>query len=146
MNTRDASSCAPSGTSNTFYPCQGNLRQFIINANALGGEGSLTQAGSGQLDGSTTALPSGFESSIFMIPSAALTSGVATITLASALPTVTGSSTRLDATTQTVNIGNTNSGTARHRRLGRRRQRLAADLPAAGSATQLRGERRPRSR
>jgi saccharopine dehydrogenase-like NADP-dependent oxidoreductase len=44
------SSCAPSGTSNTFYPCQGNLRQFIINANALGGEGSLTQAGSGQLD------------------------------------------------------------------------------------------------
>ena len=46
-----------------------------------------------------------------MIPSGALTSGVAVITLASALPTVTGSSTRLDATTQTVNIGNTNIGT-----------------------------------
>jgi len=111
VNTRDASSCAPSGTSNTFYPCQGNLRQFIVNANALGGEGSLTQAGSGQLDGSTSALPSGSESSIFMIPSGALTSGVATITLTTALPAVTGASTRLDATTQTVNIGNTNSGT-----------------------------------
>ena len=111
VNTRDASSCAPSGTSSTFYPCQGNLRQFIINANALGGEGSLTQAGSGQLDGSTSALPSGSESSIFMIPSGALTSGVATITLTTALPAVTGASTRLDATTQTVNIGNTNSGT-----------------------------------
>ena len=111
MNTRDAASCTPSGTSSTFYPCQGNLRQFIINANALGGEGSLTQAGSGQLDGAPTTLPSGFESSIFMIPSGALTSGVAVITLAAALPTVTGASTRLDATTQTVNIGNTNSGT-----------------------------------
>jgi parallel beta-helix repeat protein len=111
VNTRDASSCTPSGTSNTFYPCQGNLRQFVINANALGSEGSLTQAGSGQLDGSTSPLPSGSESSIFMIPSGALTSGVATITLMTALPAVTGANTRLDATTQTVNIGNTNSGT-----------------------------------
>jgi parallel beta-helix repeat protein len=111
VNTRDASSCASSGSGSTFYPCQGNLRQFIINANALGSEGSLTQAGSGQLDGATTTLPSGSESSIFMIPSAALTSGVATIALATALPAVTGASTRLDATTQTVNIGNTNGGT-----------------------------------
>lgn len=111
VNTRDASSCAASGSGNTFYPCQGNLRQFIINSNALGSEGSLTQAGSGQLDGSTSTLPSGSESSIFMIPSTALTSGVATMTLASALPTVSGASTRLDATTQSVNIGNTNSGT-----------------------------------
>ncbi|HEY7642508.1 MAG TPA: right-handed parallel beta-helix repeat-containing protein [Steroidobacteraceae bacterium] len=111
VNTRDAASCTPSGSGSTFYPCQGNLRQFVINSNAIGGEGSLTQAGSGQLDGSTTTLPSGSESSIFMIPSTALTSGVATITLAAALPTLTGASTRLDATTQTVNIGNTNSGT-----------------------------------
>ena len=51
VNTRDATSCAPTGTNSTFFPCQGSLRQFIINANALGGEGSLTQAGSGQLDG-----------------------------------------------------------------------------------------------
>jgi hypothetical protein len=46
-----------------------------------------------------------------MIPSAALTSGVAVIALTSALPAITGASTRLDATTQTVNIGNTNLGT-----------------------------------
>jgi parallel beta-helix repeat protein len=111
VNTRDAASCTASGTNNTFYPCQGNLRQFIINANALGSEGSLTQAGSGQIDGATASLPSGFESSIFMIPSGVLTGGVAVITLADDLPVVTGASTRLDATTQTVNVGNTNSGT-----------------------------------
>ena len=46
-----------------------------------------------------------------MIPSGALTSGVAVITLATTLPTVTGASTRLDASTQTTSIGNTNSGT-----------------------------------
>ena len=111
VNTRDPASCTASGTNATFYPCQGSLRQFIINANALGSEGALTQAGSGQIDGATTTLPSGFESSIFMIPSAALTSNVAVITLSGTLPTVSGASTRLDATTQTVNIGNTNSGT-----------------------------------
>jgi parallel beta-helix repeat protein len=111
VSTRDATSCTPSGSGNTFFPCQGNLRQFIINANALGGEGSLSQAGGGQLDGQNQPLPSGFESSIFMIPSAALTSGVAQITLLAALPTITGSSTRLDATTQTRSIGDTNTGT-----------------------------------
>ena len=108
VNTRDAASCAPTGA---MFPCQGSLRQFIIDANALGGEGTLAQAGSGQIDGLTSALPSGQESSIFMIPASALTSNVASITLASALPTLTGASTRLDATTQTVNIGNTNTGT-----------------------------------
>lgn len=108
VNTRDTASCAPTGA---FYPCQGSLRQFIINSNVLGGEGSLTQAGSGQLDGLTATLPSGFESSIFMIPSTALTAGVAAITLAGVLPATTGPGTRLDATTQTINIGNTNSGT-----------------------------------
>jgi hypothetical protein len=108
VNTRDATACGATGA---FYPCQGSLRQFIINANALGGEGSLAQSGSGQIDGLTSPLPSGFESSIFMIPSGALTSGVAVITLAGAMTTATGASTRLDATTQTINIGNTNTGT-----------------------------------
>jgi hypothetical protein len=111
VNTGDAASCTPSGSNSTFFPCQGSLRQFIINSNALGGEGALSQDGSGQLDGLTSALPSGFESSIFMIPPGSLTSGVAVITLATALPNVTGASTRLDATTQTVNIGNSNPGT-----------------------------------
>jgi len=105
VNTRDAAAC---GATNSSYPCQGSLRQFVINANALGGEGTLSQSGSGQLDGSTSFLPGGFESSLFMIPSAQLTGGVAVITLASALPAVSGASTRVDATTQTVNIGNTN--------------------------------------
>jgi parallel beta-helix repeat protein len=111
VSTRDAASCTPSGASNTFFPCQGNLRQFIINANALGGEGSLAQSGGGLIDGQNATLPAGFESSIFMIPSGALTSGVAQITLATALPTITGSSTRLDASTQTRGIGDTNTGT-----------------------------------
>ena len=87
------------------------MRQFVINSNVLGSEGALSQSGSGQIDGSTSFLPSGFESSIFMIPNAQLTGGVAVITLTGTLPTVSGSSTRLDATTQTVNVGNTNAGT-----------------------------------
>jgi parallel beta-helix repeat protein len=108
VNTRDATAC---GATNSSYPCQGSLRQFIINANALGGEASLAQSGSGQLDGFDSSLPFGYESSIFMIPSGALTGNVAVITLAGALTTVSDASTRLDATTQTVNIGNTNGGT-----------------------------------
>jgi hypothetical protein len=119
VNTRDAAGCA---AANSSYPCQGSLRQFVINANALGGEGALTQFGSGQIDGGTSFLPSGAESSIFMIPNGSanagqnityanqLTGGVAVITLAAALPAVSGTSTRLDATTQTVNVGNTNAG------------------------------------
>jgi hypothetical protein len=107
VNTRDVTAC---GATNSSYPCQGSVRQFAINANALGGEGSLTQSGSGQIDGASTFLPSGAESSIFMIPSTALTGGVAVITLGAALPAISGANTRLDGTTQTVNIGNTNPG------------------------------------
>lgn len=48
---------------------QGSLRQFVLNANALGGESELTQAGSSSsTTGSTTALVAGRETSIFMIP------------------------------------------------------------------------------
>jgi hypothetical protein len=97
VNTRDASAC---GATNSSYPCQGSLRQFIINANALGGEAGLAQSGSGQLDGITSSLPLGYESSIFMVPGAALTGNVAVITLGGALTTVSGSNTRLDATTR----------------------------------------------
>ena len=121
VNNRDPASCTAGSSS---YPCQGTLRQFITNSNALGGEGLLAQSGSGQIDGSSTGLPSGFESSIFMIPdgtanpghnttasyASQLTGGVAVIALSSALTTVTGASTRLDATTQTANIGEDNPG------------------------------------
>ncbi len=121
VNTRDATDCSPSGSGNTFYPCQGSLRQFIVNANALGGEGSIEQDGSRQVDGTTSRLPQGFETSIFMIPDGTtnpgqsgyanqLTGGVAEITLAGPLPPLTGARTRLDASTQTINVGNTNGG------------------------------------
>jgi hypothetical protein len=107
VNTRDVTAC---GASNSSYPCQGSVRQFIINANALGGEGLLVQSGSGLIDGATTFLPGGSESSIFMIPSTALTGGVAVITLGAALPAISAANTRLDGTTQTTNIGDTNGG------------------------------------
>jgi len=107
VNTRDVTACA---AANSSYPCQGSVRQFLINANALGGEGALAQSGSGQIDGSTSFLPGGAESSIFMIPSGSLTFGVAVVTLNAALPAISGASTRLDGTTQTVNVGNTNAG------------------------------------
>ena len=94
VNTRDSGTCTPSGSGNSYFPCQGTLRQFLINSAALG------------TPTSQTGLPSGFETSVFMIP----TTGVAAISLATALPTISESNLRLDATTQTANIGNTNSG------------------------------------
>jgi uncharacterized repeat protein (TIGR01451 family) len=103
---------------------QGSLRQFIVNSNALGGEGGLAQSG----------LTLGAETSVFMIPNGqanpghntgyanqlattGANAGAAVITLATALPAISGTSTRLDATTQTANVratpggGETNSGT-----------------------------------
>ncbi|RVU85720.1 DUF11 domain-containing protein [Leucothrix sargassi] len=87
---------------NTNDAGQGSLRQFILNSNLLTGEASLAQVGQ----------PAGWETSIFMIPSADLSAGVATIELDTGLPIITGSSTALDAGTQTSNIGNTNAGTS----------------------------------
>ncbi len=94
---------------NTNETGQGSLRQFILNSNALGGEGSLAQAGSRQSFGAAQALPAGLETSIFMIPSAQLTGNVAQINVASLLA-VTGPYTSIDGTTQSQNIGNTNTG------------------------------------
>lgn len=101
---------------NTNASGQGSLAQFISNSNALQNTG-LAQAGSRSRDGVTEALPAGTETSIFMIPSGALTNGVAVInipdgaTLASSvLPAVTDPRTSIDGTTQTVNIGDTNAG------------------------------------
>jgi hypothetical protein len=100
---------------------QGSLRQFITNANALGGEASLAQSGSRQVNGANQALPTGRETSLFMVPDGAahaglraglasqLTAGVARIVPATDLPTVTGAGTFIDGTTQTVNVGNTNA-------------------------------------
>lgn len=97
--------------SNTNDAGQGSLRQFIINSNALANT-NLAQAG----------LLAGKETSIFMIGDgrtanvpAGLRSGVnggfntaaqtATITLASALPFVTGNNTVLDGSRQTAVTG-----------------------------------------
>ncbi|HEX8325904.1 MAG TPA: IPT/TIG domain-containing protein [Hymenobacter sp.] len=94
---------------------QGSLAQFITNANALT-NANLAQVG--QL--------AGREVSIFMIPDgfahsglrAGLPSGLtgaagsarALIQLSSVLPTLTDGRTRIDGTTQTANIGDSNAG------------------------------------
>jgi uncharacterized repeat protein (TIGR01451 family) len=92
---------------NTNNTGQGSLAQFINNSNALTGENLLAQAGSNNAG----MLPAGVESSIFMIPAAGLTNGVAAINVTTALPTITGQNTSIDGTTQTINIGNTNNVT-----------------------------------
>lgn len=88
---------------------QGSLRQFIVNANALGNAG-LAQAGQA----------AGIEAAIFMISDGLahpglraglpglLTAGVARIPLATALPPITGAATRVDGASQTLRVGDTN--------------------------------------
>ena len=104
---------------------QGSLGQFITNASALSNTG-LAQSGSRQDFGAVQALPAGVETSIFMasggtavpglragLPSQ-LTAGVLLLDQSAvSLPSVTGTnaaSTSIDGTTQTVDLGNTNSG------------------------------------
>jgi VCBS repeat-containing protein len=118
---------------NTRASGQGSLAQFIVNSNALGDEGKLTQAGSflNQVVGANatgTALPAATETSLFMVPDGAthaglraanaspagpagqLSSGVAVISPAGAagLPAISGPATVVNGWTQTFNIGNTN--------------------------------------
>jgi uncharacterized repeat protein (TIGR01451 family) len=100
---------------NTRDSGQGSLRQFIINSN------QLTNAKLKQ-DLPNTYTPvnnqaSNQEVSIWMIPVAGINgtasnSNAAVITLAasSPLPIVTDANTSIDATTQTINIGDRNSG------------------------------------
>ncbi|GAB3830372.1 hypothetical protein GCM10028821_18560 [Hymenobacter jeollabukensis] len=95
---------------NTNDAGQGSLRQFLLNSNALANT-NLSQTG----------LTAGLETSIFMIPDGVahnglrsglvnqLTNGAATITLASALPNITGASTSLNGSTQTTNVGDSNA-------------------------------------
>jgi hypothetical protein len=114
---------------NTNEAGQGSLRQFILNANALAGEGALTQAGryTNQQDlavgatPTTAALPAGRETSIFMIsngqPRPGLRAGllnqlsaqgVAVLAPQSYLGDLTGAATVINGLTQTYNVGNTN--------------------------------------
>jgi|GEM_PF-1382238 len=101
---------------------QGSLRQFITNANTLGDDANLVQAGSRTdlVSGATVALASAVEQSIFMIPSgsavaglrAGLTSGLtggrALIGITATLPALS-TSMRIEGGTQTFNVGNTNN-------------------------------------
>ena len=84
---------------NTNGAGQGSLRQFILNSNTLG-NANLAQTGQ----------TAGSEVSIFAIPSAALSGGVAVITPSTILPAITATRTVLDGATQTSNIGDTNPG------------------------------------
>lgn len=103
---------------------QGSLRQFVTNANALGGDGSLAQSGN-RIDlvtGSTVALTGGVEQTIFMISDGAahaglragltsqLTSGVAIIPIVTTLSSLS-TAMRIEGGTQTYNVGNTNNVT-----------------------------------
>ncbi len=90
---------------------QGSLRQFLLNANALANTG-LAQVGQSP----------GVETSLFMVPDGAahpglraglpsgLTGGVIRIAPTGALPALTAASTRLDGSTQTTHVGDTNAG------------------------------------
>ena len=103
---------------------QGSLQQFITNANSLGDDASLAQAGyrTDLVTGSAVPLASGVEQSIFMITdgtarpglraglASQLTDGRALIALSTALPSIT-STLRIEGGTQTYNVGNTNNVT-----------------------------------
>jgi trimeric autotransporter adhesin len=88
---------------NTKNSGQGSLRQFIINSNSLTNTG-LDQAANSIFDPAAEV-----ETSIFMIPSNKLNSGIAVINITSTLPTIADSKTSLNGVTQTANIGDTNS-------------------------------------
>jgi trimeric autotransporter adhesin len=107
---------------NTNNLGQGSLRQFITNSNALDNTG-LAQVGQ----------TAGKEVSIFMIPGQAglglnvptttatagiragvpnqLTNGVGIITATTVLPQISDANTSIDGSTQTTDVGDTNTGT-----------------------------------
>ncbi|MFE4107445.1 beta strand repeat-containing protein [Almyronema epifaneia] len=84
---------------NTRTSGQGSLEQFIRNSNELDNT-NLVQAGQ----------TAGKEVSIFMIPTAQLTNGVAVIQPTANFSAITDDDTTIDGTTQTSNIGDSNAG------------------------------------
>lgn len=86
---------------NTNNTGQGSLRQFIVNSNRLANTG-LNQAVAGSV--------AGIENTIFMVPAAQLTGGVARIVVTTTdLPEIADAFTAINGATQTANIGNTNT-------------------------------------
>jgi CSLREA domain-containing protein len=113
---------------NTNASGQGSLAAVVTNMEVLGGESTMAQAGFRMNNGVSEALPSGYESTIFMIGNGTvrpglraglanqLTSGIAVIgngttTISHILNLANASRSILDGTTQTYNIGDTNTGT-----------------------------------
>jgi Right handed beta helix region/SdrD B-like domain len=111
---------------NTNDTGQGSLRQFITNSNGLT-NAKLDQDPNATPAAGTTAIDpaAGVETSIFMISdgkahngltlpttgsSNQLTNGVASIVPITALPIITDANTTIDGSTQTVNIGDTKTG------------------------------------
>ena len=93
---------------NTNDTGQGSFRQFMTVTNTLGTT-SLNQDSNGVTDPAA-----GTETSIFMLPTAALTGGIGVINVNAALPLLSASDTAIDGRTQTANTttstGNTNGG------------------------------------
>jgi GEVED domain len=100
---------------NTNDAGQGSLRQFIINSNALTNVGLDQVSNPSPAPGTTAIDPAvGVETSIFMIPATGINgtggnANAAVINLAANF-TITDAKTSLDATTQTINMGDSNSG------------------------------------
>jgi GEVED domain/SdrD B-like domain len=100
---------------NTNDAGQGSLRQFITNSNTLTNVGLDQVPNPSPAPGTTAIDPAaGVETSIFMIPVSGLNgtggnANAAVINLASNL-IITDAKTNLDATTQTINVGDSNSG------------------------------------
>jgi hypothetical protein len=103
---------------------QGSLRQFITNSNGLQNTNLNQEPNPAPATGTTAIDPAaGVETTIFMIPDGnahnglptgspnLLTNGVVSIVPATALPVITDANTTIDGGTQTVNIGNTKTGT-----------------------------------
>ncbi|MEZ5454215.1 MAG: SdrD B-like domain-containing protein, partial [Thiothrix sp.] len=91
---------------NTNDSGQGSLRQFILNSNLLG-QSSLNQDLPTSIKSS---YGSGKEVSIFMVPASQLTNGVAILKPQTTLPASAKANIAFDARTQTLSIGNTNTG------------------------------------
>jgi len=108
---------------NTAASGQGSLVQWVTNASAFTDQANLAQSGSRSIAGVASALPAGFETSIFMITNGSavgglrsglasqLVSGYATISPAGGGLNLQGANVILDGATQTANVGNTNPGT-----------------------------------
>lgn len=94
---------------------QGSLRQFILNANALTNNAALRQVGRAPRRETSIFMISdglahpGLRAGLLKQSAGGANAAVALLSLLSPLPTATDAATVLDGTTQTTNVGNTNT-------------------------------------